>query len=181
MDGKTPNGPVVVFDDHHYYMGGVIAEKLRDQGLEVTLVTPAPLVSSWTVNTLEQSRIQKRLLDKGVSIMANQALTGFSSGEVTLSCAFSGRKTVVPASSAVLVTSRTSHDGLHQELAAKGDLVQEAGIKSVSLIGDSLAPGTIAAAVFSGHRHAREFEKQDSDEIPFLRELAELGPWSRCD
>jgi hypothetical protein len=35
-------------------MGSVVAEKLRLQGLDVTLVTPAPLVSARTVNTLEQ-------------------------------------------------------------------------------------------------------------------------------
>jgi len=42
MAGATPSGgPVIVYDDDHYYMGGVIAEKLRKEGLDVTLVTPA--------------------------------------------------------------------------------------------------------------------------------------------
>ena len=53
MEGKLPTGPVVVFDDDHYYMGGVLAERLRRAGLEVTLVTPAELASIWTANTLE--------------------------------------------------------------------------------------------------------------------------------
>jgi len=179
MDGKIPAGPTVVFDDDHYYMGGVIAEKLRDLGIEVTLVTPAPLVSNWSQNTLEQPRIQKRLLDKGVEIRANQGLTGFSKSEATLACAFTGRETVLSAQSVVLVTSRMSHDSLYHELAAAGERARDAGIKSFSRVGDSLAPGTIAAAVFSGHRYAREFERADSDEIPFLREISELGPWER--
>jgi dimethylamine/trimethylamine dehydrogenase len=46
LAGVVPAGPVVVYDDDHYYIGGVIAEKLRGDGLEVTLVTPANEVST---------------------------------------------------------------------------------------------------------------------------------------
>ena len=46
MAGRLPAGPVVIFDDDQYYMGGVLAEKLRRDGIEVTLVTPGPEVSS---------------------------------------------------------------------------------------------------------------------------------------
>ena len=49
--------------------------------------------------------------------------------------------------------------------------------KSVTAIGDSLAPGTIAQAVFGGHRYGREFEKPMTDDVPFNREISELGPW----
>ena len=31
-----------MFDDDHYYMGGVIAELLAKEGLDVTLITPRP-------------------------------------------------------------------------------------------------------------------------------------------
>ena len=33
---------VVIYDDDHYYMGGVLAELLRGEGYEVVLVTPEP-------------------------------------------------------------------------------------------------------------------------------------------
>ena len=47
----------------------------------------------------------------------------------------------------------------------------DAGIKTVQLIGDGYAPGIIAAAVYSGHRYAREFgEDIDPDVTPFKRE-----------
>ena len=66
MAGKRPGaGPVVIFDDDHYYMGGVLAELLAKEGYEVTLATPAADVSNWTHATLEQARIQKRLLQLG--------------------------------------------------------------------------------------------------------------------
>jgi len=58
MDGAPVVGPVAVFDDDHYYLGAVLAEKLRLTGLRVSLVTPADRVSAWTVNTLEQPQFK---------------------------------------------------------------------------------------------------------------------------
>ncbi|HNB28899.1 MAG TPA: NAD(P)-binding protein, partial [Alphaproteobacteria bacterium] len=61
MAGKMPKGGrVVLYDDDHYYMGGVLAELLVKQGCAVTLVTPSIRVSDWSYNTLEQGFIQKR-------------------------------------------------------------------------------------------------------------------------
>ncbi len=39
MGGEIPTGQVVLFDDDHYYMGGVLAELLVENGAKVTLVT----------------------------------------------------------------------------------------------------------------------------------------------
>ncbi len=179
MDGKDIPGPVIVYDDDHYYMGGVIAEKLRRQGVDVTLVTPAPLVSAWTVNTLEQPRIQRQLLELGVQIRANEALTAFDGHQATLACAFTGRTRSQEARSVVMVAARLANDTLYEDLLAISDKWPEAGIKTVDRIGDAVAPGTIAAAVFSGHRFAREIDRKPwGDDVPFLRENTDLGPWS---
>jgi dimethylamine/trimethylamine dehydrogenase len=40
----------------------------------------------------------------------------------------------------------------------------------VTRVGDCLAPGTIAAAVHSGHAHARGLDEPDPDDVPFKRE-----------
>ena len=46
VEGNLPvAGPVVVYDDDHYYLGGIIAQMLAQAGLSVTLVTPGPEVS----------------------------------------------------------------------------------------------------------------------------------------
>src|SRR3546814_13866071 len=37
MAGTTLAGPIVVYDDDHYYMGGCLAERLRLAGHDVTL------------------------------------------------------------------------------------------------------------------------------------------------
>jgi dimethylamine/trimethylamine dehydrogenase len=62
MDGRLPVGPVVVHDADGYDMGGVIAEKLRTAGLEVTLVTPDKRVSAWAENTGEDWRVPGHLM-----------------------------------------------------------------------------------------------------------------------
>ncbi len=174
MSGVAPEGPVLVYDDDHYYMGGVIAEKLRGDGLEVTLVTPDPVVSSWTTLTLEQHRIQARLIELGVGIEVNARLAAFGEGVATLECVFTGRPREVAARSIVMVTSRLPDDELYRELAGDPERLSDAGIASLHRIGDCHGPATIAAAVYEGHRFARELGTEPED-IPFRRELTELA------
>ena len=81
MAGRAIAGPVVVFDDDPYYMGGVLAEELRKRGLAVTLVTPAALVSEWTVGSQEQPYIQARLIEAGVDIIVSHRLAAIRAGE----------------------------------------------------------------------------------------------------
>ena len=171
MAGRLPPAPVIVFDDDHYYLGAVLAEKLRAAGLAVTLVTPAARVSAWTVNTLEQFAIQKRLLDLGIDILMNRNIVDFDGGSVTAACVFTGRRQALAAASVVTVTARAPNEQLAEALAAAAGDVQAAGIISVNSIGDCLAPGTIAAAVYAGHRYAREFDFPQSDLPGFRREL----------
>ena len=64
MAGVVPEDPVLIYDDDHYYMGGVLAEKLRAAGRAVTLVTGESLVSAYTQRIRWSKRcIQKRLLE----------------------------------------------------------------------------------------------------------------------
>jgi dimethylamine/trimethylamine dehydrogenase len=174
MDGVIAPGPLVVFDDDHYYLGAVLAEKLRLDGLEVTFVTPADRVSAWTVNTLEQHAIQKRVLELGIDVRTNRNIVEFDGSRIVMECTYTGRQTAMTASAVVTVTSRIPNDELMQSLDRAGDAVAAAGIISITSIGDCLAPSTIAAAVYAGHRYAREFEAPASDEAPFQRELPEL-------
>ena len=174
MAGAEPCGPVVIFDDEHYYMGGVIAEKLARSGLAVTLVTPESLVSAFTVNTLEQAAIQRRLLELGVAVMPGKTLVGLESSSAELACVFTGRTERVEARSVVLVTMQSPDDAFYHELIAQPRELSRAGIRKIVRIGDSLAPGTIAAAVYSGHRFARELDVL-ADAVPFRRENVELA------
>jgi dimethylamine/trimethylamine dehydrogenase len=174
LDGTPVTGPVVVFDDDHYYLGAVLAEKLRLDGLDVTLVTPADRVSAWTVNTLEQHVIQKRVLDLGIEVCVNRNIVAFDGSGIVLECTYTARQTTVSAASIVTVTSRLPNDELAQSLGGMPEAVDAAGIVSITSIGDAFAPGTIAAAVYAGHRHAREFDWPPTDEAAFRRELPEM-------
>jgi dimethylamine/trimethylamine dehydrogenase len=167
-------GPVVVFDDDHYYLGAVLAEKLRLEGLDVTLVTPADRISAWTVNTLEQHAIQKRVLDLGIEVYVNRNVVEFDGSAVVLECTYTERQTTVPTASVLTVTSRLPNDELALALAGMPEAISAAGIVSITSIGDCFAPSTIAAAVYAGHRHAREFDWPPTDAAAFQRELPDL-------
>ena len=163
MAGIELKGPVVVFDDDHFYMGGAISEKLRRDGCEVTLVTPAAEVSSWTHNTLDQHAVQKQLMELGVRIVTTHNLTVIRSNAVDLSCVYTGTSKTLDCSATVLVTMRQPVDDLWQ---AYPDLIR---------IGDVLSPSTIAAAVYSGHLFARELGDSNVGNVPFRRELINLS------
>jgi dimethylamine/trimethylamine dehydrogenase len=171
LDGVTIPSPIVVFDDDHYYLGSVLAEKLSTAGNDVTLVTPAERVAAWTVNTLEQHHIHKRLLALGVGIVMNHTVVAYANGQAITECVFSAHRSMIPAASVVTITSRLPNDELVEALATQHEAVTAAGIVSVNAIGDCLAPGTIAAAVYAGHRYAREFDLPESEQVGFRREM----------
>lgn len=184
LAGLRPEaGPVVIFDDDHYYMGGVLAELLVREGHEVALVTPTGEASSWMEMTMEQHRVQARLLELGVAIVPHRLLTAVAADHVTLACVYTGRTEPRPAGTVVMVTARLPENALAKALEAQRPAWADAGLASVTVIGDALAPGTIAAAVWSGRRFAEELDAppRSLDDLPFLREVAELAagplPW----
>jgi dimethylamine/trimethylamine dehydrogenase len=175
--GLRPQGNrVVLFDDDHYYLGAVIAEMLAKEGYDVTLVTPVPQVSQWTTNTMESHRIRARIIEAGVAVRTDTAVTAIRDGGVDTACRFTGRAGQIEADSVVLVTARLPHDELYTGLHAREDEWADAGIRSVRGAGDAWAPSTIAAAVWSGHRYAEELDTPPSDApVPFRREVTQLS------
>ena len=94
-----------------------------------------------------------------------------------MACVFTGKRPRPLADAVLLVTARNSRDGLYRDLQARRGEWDAAGITSVRVIGDANAPGTIAAAVYAGHRYAQELDAPDiGDGLPFKREIAELLP-----
>ena len=110
MDGNLPTGRVILYDDDHFYLGGVLAELLAQNDCDVTMVTPAPLVSYWTQFTLEQSKIQTRLMKLGVKLLPQTLLTDIQPDSVTLTHSLTDETTVIPRDGIVLVTDRISND-----------------------------------------------------------------------
>ncbi len=177
MDGTLPTArSVIVYDDDHYYMAGVLAELLAVKGYAVTYVTPAADASTWMHATMEQHRVQARLIGLGVTIVPHRILVSVDTGGIMAACAFTGREERIEGGALVSVTARLPRLDLWHALQACKAEWADAGIKSVTRIGDSLAPGTIAAAVFSGRRYAEELDAPPwSDGLPFRREVTGLS------
>lgn len=176
MEGRLPTGRVVIFDDDHYYMGGVLAELLAGKGCEVTLITTAARVSDWTYNTLEQGAIHRRLASAGVRIALNTGLAGLQPDGVATVCAYTGQRGSLGCDALVMVASRRSETTLYEALLGRRADWADAGILSVRIIGDACAPGPIAWATYAGHRYARGLDMPDpGDVLPFRREVAALA------
>jgi dimethylamine/trimethylamine dehydrogenase len=154
----------IIYDDDHYYMGGVLAELLARHGYQVTLVTPAPLISYWSQFTLEQERIQQKLMRLGVKLYPQTVLSEIESDCVKLRNTISGSEVELQRDGVVLVSDRVSNDSLYYELKPALDVGK---IKSLRIIGDAEAPNIIAQAVFSGHLAAREFGEEKAEGTPF--------------
>ena len=170
MDGVVPDGPVAIYDDDHYYMASVIALKLRAGGAEVTLFTPDSTVASFSAVTNEQRLTRAALLEAGVGLRTERAISGFDGASVEMVCTFTGRPETVPARSLVVVTAREPDDRLYYEITSDAARLAGSAIRSVTRIGDALAPGTIAAAVYAGHRLAREMRDHGPEAGPVRRE-----------
>ena len=164
VNSKLVNNNWVIYDDDHYYMGGVLAELLAEQGLRVSLVTPAPLISYWSQFTLEQERIQHRLMKLGVKLYPQHVLSRIESDCVSLINTISAEGKELPREAVLLVSDRLSNDALYYELKPA---LEEGKIQSLRVIGDAEAPNIIAQAVFSGHLAAREFEEEKIEGTPF--------------
>ena len=175
MDGRVPSGEVVIYDDDHYYMGGVLAELLVGEGCRVTIVTTSAHLSEWTLNTLEQHTIHARLAGLGVEIVLNRGIVQIGRDHVVSDCAFTGERRRVDCGAVVMVASRLASNQVYLDLKAREGEWADAGIRSVRVIGDANAPGPIAWATYAGHRYARELDGAPAgDEPVFRREVTEL-------
>jgi dimethylamine/trimethylamine dehydrogenase len=165
MNGAAAKGPVLIYDDDHYYVACSIGEKLRRAGHAVTLATPAAEAAVWTHNTLEQKRIQAQLIELGVDILSHRILASVTSRGARLACWFTGREIERPFATLIPVSGRDPADALYHELISRRDK-----LKTLVRIGDCRAPGTIAAAVYSGYLHAHDFDNPRRDDVGFWRE-----------
>lgn len=179
--GATLPSPVLIYDDDHYYMAGALAERLRKQGLEVYLVTPSVKVSEFTDMTMEQQRIQSGLLKMGVNIHTSTSIASVSTAAdgclaLELANTYTDGRTPLHCASLLLVTMRDPVDELFTALQARAAELADAGVKTVQCVGDAYAPGTVAAAVYAGHKAARELDAavQPIDGALFKREMVAL-------
>jgi dimethylamine/trimethylamine dehydrogenase len=126
------------------------------------------------VNTLELVRIRRRVMAVGVTVDTNRTLLRLTGDGVVTGCVFTGAEEAVGADAVVLVTARLPEDGLASEIRSPQAGRADGAAAAVTVIGDAWAPGTIAAAVWSGRRYAEELDGPTPGPIGFRRELTAL-------
>ena len=157
---KMSSSNFIVYDDDHYYMASVIAEKLVKDGHCVTYITPLPTIASWTQYTLEQAAITERLQSLGVSFLLNCKMTQDHRFFNTIE----NKELQINIKNLVFVGGREPNDKLFYDSKSINSL------ENIFSIGDCLAPRTIQAAVLSGHQVARDILNRENKQIPFKRE-----------
>jgi dimethylamine/trimethylamine dehydrogenase len=156
--GARLESPVVVYDYDNYYMGSVLAEHLAREGHSVSYVTPAGHASAWSIMSNEQPQVHRALFASGIALHTLARVVGLARGELHLERQFTSVPLVLPCASLIIVGARLAEDTLQRALAARADELTAAAVRSVTAIGDALAPGAIVHAVYSGHRYARELD-----------------------
>lgn len=169
MDGRLPTGTVAVFDDDYFYYATVAAEALAKAGCRVVFITPDDTPASWGAYTLEYRHVRKRLAALGVEIRVSTNITGFSGRTLALEDVWSDAASTLEVDALLTVTARLPNDALYQALKSREAEWADAGIQTVDCIGDALAPGLIAHAVYAGHRYAQELGEPKAGEVPFKR------------
>jgi dimethylamine/trimethylamine dehydrogenase len=163
--GAALEDPVVVFDFDNYYMGSALAEHLARNGHNVSYVTPSGLASAWGVMTNEQPQVYRALAAAGVRLHTLARVESFAGGKLTLTHVFTAARAQLPCQNLIIVGARLPNDALYRELMGRGEEFPAAGIASVTRVGDALAPGAIAHAVYSGHRYARQIDADEDGGI----------------
>jgi dimethylamine/trimethylamine dehydrogenase len=162
--GASLNGDILIYDDGHYMMAGALAEKFMLAGHQVTYLTPATTISSWTAMTDEQEFIQSKLLSMGITTGFTQKIEQINKYILYTNCIYTGGSFEHSFDNLILVTGRESNADLFNQLSIPA-----------FRIGDCLVPSSIADAVYSGHKFAREYGEDPALLVP-KRERALLQP-----
>ena len=163
LNGCELKSPVIIFDFDYYYMGGLMAEYIKDLGHEVTIITPFDKVSPWSFNSNEIDEIQLRLLEKDIRVFTQNRIITVEDSSVKTIHKVSHEETDIDRGSLVLIGHRKQNDSLYSDLNSRKADLGSSGIKSLQNIGDSNAPGAVVHAVYAGHLYANTFDQEDTD------------------
>ena len=184
--GKPIGQRVVILDSDGYFMASSIAERLADQGKQVTIVTQLEKVAPMTDLTLEGFNMKRMMREKGIQERiahwvellrpaGNQvevvAYDLYRDGSLRTTQPTNGvyprrlgnAVEILNCDTVILCTARESRTELYDSLYERRGEWAEKGIEAIVRAGDCLAPRYLADAIFDGHRIAREFESADPE------------------
>ncbi len=161
LSGATLEEPIVIYDFDHYYMGGCLAELLRERYSDITLVTPANAVSAWTSMNNESLRIRERMNELRIKIVLEHYLIGMEESYLHLTSIYrNSEEATIEAGGLIIVGVRSAKDTLYKELISRPEFNESSELSNIKSIGDCVAPGTIAHAIYSGHEYGRNIDEK---------------------
>jgi dimethylamine/trimethylamine dehydrogenase len=184
---------VIILNADPYFMAPSLAQKLAQDGHEVTVVTGVEL-GRYMHFTLEFPNVHRALHELHVEVIGDHWATKVEEGRIQLYNIWgdgSERKYNGPGKmprsantthawydfdTLVAVTGRKSNDELYRDLKERKGQWEKNGVKDVYIIGDAWAPKLIADSTFEGHRLAREIEEAKAQfPKPYRREVSVFG------
>ena len=143
-----PGKRVLVLDEGGNWKGCGTAWKLAEDGHEVTLVTPDPLVGKELQRTNADYPLRQRLAKLGVNFILESAVTSWNKEGAEVLCFLDGKTQFIESDTLVFATSNVAEDSLIQDLQGSG--------LNVLNIGDSAGPRQAPFVIYEGRRTGME-------------------------
>ena len=143
-----PGNRVLLLDEGGGWRGCGTAWKLAEDGHQVTLLTPDPLVGKELQRTAADFPLRKALAGLGVRFVTEASILEWHGDGATVLSHACGSQQRIDADCLVLATTNVAADWLAQELRAEGIAFVE--------IGDGVAPRQAPYAIYEGRKAALE-------------------------
>ena len=140
---------VLIVDESAEYLPLGLAEILADGGAEVEVISPHLFVGEDVVSTLDVAHLFPRLVEKGVTLTAQQVVERIDGTGVEIVSVWSGsQRREVEADTVVISMTRSPNDTLYQEIRSE--------FAEVHRVGDVVAPRRLVAIMYEAEKLGRE-------------------------
>ena len=97
-------------------------------------------------------------MNAGVEMIFSKNIESYDGENITLSCMYTDRQSMIQADAIVTVTARLPTDELYYQLQDLMEKGEAGATKSIRRIGDCEAPSPIASAVYADRKYALELD-----------------------
>lgn len=139
-----PGKRVIVLDEGGNWKGCGTAWKLADDGHQVTIITPDPMIGKELQRTAADFPLRQTLARLGVAFVVESAITGWDGSVATVQSFLDGGVTRLEADDLVFATANRAENSLAMELAERNVRFAE--------IGDGAAPRQAPYAIYDGRK-----------------------------
>ncbi|MDH6232071.1 2,4-dienoyl-CoA reductase-like NADH-dependent reductase (Old Yellow Enzyme family)/thioredoxin reductase [Mesorhizobium soli] len=141
-----PGKRVIVFDEGGNWKGCGTAWKLAEDGHEVSIVTPDPVVGKELQRTTADFPLRRNLARLGVRFVTESAILEWTGAAARIASFLDGREELIEADALVFAATNSAEDSLARELTERGI--------AFTAIGDCLAARQVPYAIHEGRKVA---------------------------